>query len=39
MRFFLVPGYWLIVIMHLEGPATGHLETGFLGFLLSVSKC
>jgi hypothetical protein len=22
-----------------EGPATGHLDTGFLGFPLSLSKC
>jgi hypothetical protein len=25
--------------MHPEGPATGHLDTGFLGFPLSLSKC
>jgi hypothetical protein len=25
--------------MHLEGPATGHLDTGFLGFPLSLNKC
>jgi hypothetical protein len=25
--------------MHPEGPATGHLVTGFLGFPLSLSKC
>jgi hypothetical protein len=25
--------------MHPEGPATGHLDTGFLGFPLSSSKC
>jgi hypothetical protein len=24
--------------MHPEGPATGHLDTGFLGFPLSLSK-
>jgi len=22
-----------------EGPATGHLDTGFLGFPVSISKC
>jgi len=22
-----------------EGPATGHLDTGFLGFLVSTSEC
>ena len=22
-----------------EGPATGHLDTGFLGFSVSISKC
>jgi hypothetical protein len=22
-----------------EGPATGHLDTGFLGFPMSISKC
>jgi hypothetical protein len=26
-------------IMQPEGPATGHLDTGFLGFTLSLSKC
>jgi hypothetical protein len=25
--------------MHPEGPATGHLDTGFLGFPLSLIKC
>jgi hypothetical protein len=30
---------WLVVSMHPEGPATGHLDTGFLGFPLSLSKC
>jgi hypothetical protein len=25
--------------MHPEGPATGHLDIGFLGFPLSLSKC
>jgi hypothetical protein len=25
--------------MHPEGPATGHLDTGFLSFPLSLSKC
>jgi hypothetical protein len=25
--------------MHPEGPATGHLDTGFLGCPLSSSKC
>jgi hypothetical protein len=25
--------------MHPEGPATGHLDTDFLGFPLSLSKC
>jgi hypothetical protein len=29
----------LLVSMHPEGPATGHLDTGFLGFHLSSSKC
>jgi hypothetical protein len=29
---------WLVVSMHPEGPATGHLDTGFLGFRLSLSK-
>jgi hypothetical protein len=30
--FFRVPDCWLVVSMHPEGPATGHLDTGFLGF-------
>jgi hypothetical protein len=37
--FFHLPDCWLVVSMHPEGPATGHLNTGFLGFPLSVSKC
>jgi hypothetical protein len=34
-----LPDCWLEVSMHPEGPATGHLDTGFLGFPLSLSKC
>jgi hypothetical protein len=34
-----LPDCWLVVSMHPEGPATGHLDTGFLGFPLSSSKC
>jgi hypothetical protein len=30
---------WLEVSVHLEGPAPGHLDTGFLGFPLSLSEC
>jgi hypothetical protein len=37
--YFCSPDCWLEVSMHPEGPATGHLDTGFLGFPLSLSKC
>jgi hypothetical protein len=37
--YFCLPDCWLVVSMHPEGPATGHLDTGFLGFPLSSSKC
>jgi hypothetical protein len=37
--FLTLPDCWLVVSMHPEGPATGHLDTGFLGFPLSSSKC
>jgi hypothetical protein len=37
--FFCLPDCWLVVSVYLEGPATGHLDTGFLGFPLSLSKC
>jgi hypothetical protein len=36
---FRLPDCWPVVSMHPEGPATGHLDTGFLGFPLSSSKC
>jgi hypothetical protein len=36
---FCLPDCWLVVSMHPERPATGHLDTGFLGFPLSSSKC
>jgi hypothetical protein len=36
---FRLPDCWLVVSMHPEGPATGHLDTGFFGFPLSSSKC
>jgi hypothetical protein len=29
-----LPDCWLVVSTHPESPATGHLDTGFLGFLL-----
>jgi hypothetical protein len=29
---FCLPDCWLVVSTHPEGPATGHLDTGFLGF-------
>jgi hypothetical protein len=32
LKFFCLQDFWLEVSMHLEGPATGHLDTGFLGF-------
>jgi hypothetical protein len=34
-----LPDCWLVVSMHPEGPATGHLNAGFLRFPLSLSKC
>jgi hypothetical protein len=34
-----LPDCWLEVSVYPEGPATGHLDTGFLGFPLSLSKC
>jgi hypothetical protein len=37
--FFYLLGSLLEVRMHPEGPATGHLDTGFLGLSLSLSKC
>jgi hypothetical protein len=36
--FFCLPDCWLVVSMHPEAPATGHLDTGFLGFIQSLSK-
>jgi hypothetical protein len=33
--FVGLPDCRLEVSVHPEGPATGHLDTGFLGFLLS----
>jgi hypothetical protein len=36
---FRLPDCWLVASMHPEGPATGHLDTGFLGFPLSLNKC
>jgi hypothetical protein len=30
-----LPDCWLVVSKHPEGPAIGHLDTGFLGFPLS----
>jgi hypothetical protein len=36
--YFCLPDCWLVVSMHPEGPATGHLDTGFLGFPLSSTK-
>jgi hypothetical protein len=38
-KFFRLPDCWLVVSMYPEGTATGHLDTGFLGFSLSLSKC
>ena len=41
LRYFTccVPHWWLDVGMHPEGPATGHLDTGwFSRFSLSSSK-
>jgi hypothetical protein len=32
-------GFRLVVSMHPDGPGTGHLDTGSLGFPLSLSKC
>ena len=29
----------LAISQNSEGPATGHLDTGFLGFPVSISKC
>jgi hypothetical protein len=37
--YFCLPDCWLVVSMHQEGPATGYLDTGFLGFPLASSKC
>jgi hypothetical protein len=34
-----ISDFRLEVNMHPEVSATGHLETGFLGFLMSLSKC
>jgi hypothetical protein len=39
LRLQILPDCWLAVSMHPEGPATGHLDIGFLGFTLSSSKC
>jgi hypothetical protein len=36
--FFHLPDCWVVVIMHSEGPVTRHLDNGFLGFPLSLSK-
>jgi hypothetical protein len=33
------PDCWLEISIHPEVPATGRLDTGFLGFPLSLSKC
>jgi hypothetical protein len=38
-NIYCLPDCWLEVCMHPEGPATGHLDTGFLGSSLSLSKC
>jgi hypothetical protein len=35
---FRLPDSWLVVSMHPEDPVTGHLDTGFIGFPLSLSK-
>jgi hypothetical protein len=37
--FFRLLDCWLEVSTHPECPATGHLDTGFLGFPLSLRKC
>jgi hypothetical protein len=37
--YFCVPDCWLEVNIHPEGPAAGHLDAGFPGFLLFLSKC
>jgi hypothetical protein len=33
--FLRLPACWLVACLHLEGPATSHLDTGFLGSSLS----
>jgi hypothetical protein len=38
-KSFCLPDCWLEVRVHPKGPATGHHNTGFLGFPLSLSKC
>jgi hypothetical protein len=38
VRLFCLPDRWLQVSVYPEGPATGHLDTGFLGFPLSYKQ-
>ena len=37
--FFTLDAGLLARSQYSEGPATGHLDTGFLGFPVSISKC
>jgi hypothetical protein len=36
---FYFPDCWLVASKRPEGPATSHLDTGFLGFPPSSNKC
>jgi hypothetical protein len=38
VRLFWLSDRWLEVGVYPEGPATGHLDTGFLGFPLSYKQ-
>ena len=39
LLFFTLDAGLLARSQYSEGPATGHLDTGFLGFPVSVSRC
>ena len=39
LLFFTLDAGLLSRSQYSEGPATGHLDTGFFGFPVSISKC
>jgi hypothetical protein len=39
LPYYCLLDCWLVVSMYPEDPATRHLDTGFLGFPLPLSKC